>query len=208
MHQAGGPVESGRLPIRRGNQRAGGNATGADAGAGLREQVPAMEALSDGMAELLKQHCLDLLDLGALKPSRVEVDTFSTTSGCMARVSGHEPVHGAGWKNLEADPQASAADGGLDCGGGLAALRPEGLQQQGVVGATITTGGPVRQTRLHQLQCLLQARAGSEVGSSEQELGHRSEWEVAVGVDRLEEGVRPSSEQFRSGKSRKSQACH
>ena len=143
-----------------------------------------MEALSDGMPELLKQHSLDLLGLGALQPSRVEVDAFSTTSGCIARVSGHEPVHGAGWENLEADPQASAADGSLDCSCGLAALRPEDLQQQGVVGVTSGTAGPVRQTRLHQLQCLLQARIGSEVGSSEQELGHRSEREVAVGVDR------------------------
>ena len=38
MHQAGSPVESGRLPIRRGDQRAGGNATGADAGASLSLQ--------------------------------------------------------------------------------------------------------------------------------------------------------------------------
>ena len=172
MHQAGGPVESGRLPIRRSDQRAGGNATGADAGAGLSEQGPTMEPLSDGIAELLTQHSLDLLSPAALQPSRVEVDAFSTTSRCIARVSGHEPVHGAGWENLEADPQASAADGSLDCGGGLAALLPEDLQQQGVVGVTSATAGPVRQARLHQLQCLLKARAGSEVASSEQELGH------------------------------------
>ena len=188
MHRAGSPVESGRLPIRRGDQRAGGNATGADAGAGLSEQGPAMEPLSDGMAELLKQHSLDLLGPGALQPSRVEVDAFSTTSGCRARVSGHEPVHGAGRENFKADSQASAADGGLGCGGGLAAPSPEDLQQQGVVGTTIATAGPARQTRLHQLQCLLQARAGSEVGSSEQGLGHRSKREVAAGVDRQGEG--------------------
>ena len=147
-----------------------------------------MEAVSDGLAELLEQHCLDLLGPGALQPGRVEVDAFSMTSGCMARVSGHEPIHGAGRENLDADPQASAADGGLECGGGLAALRPEDLQQQGVVGATIATAGPARQTRLHQLQRLLQVGAGSEVGSYEQELGHRSDWEVAVGVDRQGEG--------------------
>ena len=35
MHQAGGPVKFGRLPIRFDDQRAGGNATGADAGAGI-----------------------------------------------------------------------------------------------------------------------------------------------------------------------------
>ena len=63
-----------------------------------------MESVSNGLAELLEQHSLDLLGPGALQPGRVEVDAFSRTSGCMARVSGHAPIHGAGRKNLNADP--------------------------------------------------------------------------------------------------------
>ena len=101
----------------------------------------AIQPVIDGMANLFKQHRLDLAGAGRLQPGGVQVDA-PTALRCIAGVGAMDATEGGGIEDLELDPQAFAPDAGLQRAGGVRILNPKHLAQQGAVGAGVAAAGP------------------------------------------------------------------
>ena len=99
------------------------------------------------MTELFQQHRLNLRCRGALQPVGIEVDPF-LPGWIGAGVGGVDAAEAGSIENLETDPQTAAAEAHLQMAARFAALRPEHVLQQGVVGVGVV--GPGRYAGLQQ----------------------------------------------------------